>query len=508
MSAELEHQAAFEATFRGWLSRQFTTPKPLPDTIDLKGKTAIITGSNTGLGFEACRQLLKLGLSNLIMAVRSQTKGDAAGSILRAEFLQSTVSVWILDMESYNSVTAFATRCATLAHIDIVVLNAALIKPSFTRASTGHELTMQVVYLSTALLTILLLPILKAKRTAVGARPPVIIVVGSDLAYRADIQTAGPVLEKLDRNQGYSQFLWYARSKLLLTFFISKLAEYINPNHVLLSVVNPGTTRGTAFLREFSPLLARLAFVFQYIFARPADIAATTYLDACLVRGIESHGSFISDWNIKPYPSIWYTSAGKELGETLWEETLHEFELFGVAKIIEDLKQTECGQGGIGEALVMEYKRLSFHAIATVLPHESSHHLSQAGITCLPLDVTVEDSVSELKFKIQEITGGYLHILVNCAGIAYTMTAIDTDVSSVQRMFDVNVFGPMRMVHHFHDMIIDASGTIVNIGSIGGTIPFVYGSSYNASKAALQHWSNTLRVEMAPFRNEVTGSSR
>lgn len=96
------------------------------------------------------------------------------------------------------------------------------------------------------------------------------------------------------------------------------------------------------------------------------------------------------------------------------------------------------------------------------------------------------------------------------------MTAIDTDVIAVQRMFDVNVFGPMRMVHHFHDMIIEGSGTIVNIGSIGGTIPFVYGcgcpwqstnfcadklaASYNASKAALQHWSNTLRVEMAPFR--------
>lgn len=55
------------------------------------------------------------------------------------------------------------------------------------------------------------------------------------------------------------------------------------------------------------------------------------------------------------------------------------------------------------------------------------------------------------------------------------MTAIDTDVIAVQRMFDVNVFGPMRIVHHFHDMIIEASGTIVNIGSIGGTIPFVYG---------------------------------
>ncbi|CVK95989.1 related to short-chain dehydrogenase/reductase family protein, putative [Fusarium mangiferae] len=343
MSAELEDQAAFEATFRGWLSRQFTIPKPLPTTLELVEKTAIITGSNTGLGFEASRQLLKLGLAHLIMAVRSQSKGDAAASILRDEFPESTVSVWILDMESYDSVTAFAARCAILSRIDIVILNAALIKPSFTKASTGHELTMQVVYLSTALLTMLLLPILKAKRTATGARPPVITVVGSDLAYRADIHTTGPVLEQLDKDQGYSQFTWYARSKLLLTFFVSTLAESVNPNHVLLNMVNPGTTRGTAFLREFSPLLERLAGVLQLIFARPVDIAATTYLDACLVRGIESHGSFISDWNIKPYPGIWYTSVGKNLRKDLWEETMREFESFGVEKIIEDLNKTQFG---------------------------------------------------------------------------------------------------------------------------------------------------------------------
>lgn len=55
------------------------------------------------------------------------------------------------------------------------------------------------------------------------------------------------------------------------------------------------------------------------------------------------------------------------------------------------------------------------------------------------------------------------------------MTAIDTDVTAVQHMFDVNLFGPMRMVHHFHDMLIKSSGTIVNIGSVGGIVPYVYG---------------------------------
>lgn len=164
---------------------------------------------------------------------------------------------------------------------------------------------------------------------------------------------------------------------------------------------------------------------------------------------------------------------------------------------------TGCGQGGIGEALVTEYSRRGLHPIATVLPHESSDHLSKAGITFFPLDVTIEESITQLKASILELTGGRLDILVNCAGIAYTMTAIDTDVAAVQRMFDINMFGPMRMVRTFHPMIIAAQGTIVNIGSIGGIIPFIYGSSYNATKAALAHWGNTLRVEMAPFHVKV-----
>jgi 1-acylglycerone phosphate reductase len=55
------------------------------------------------------------------------------------------------------------------------------------------------------------------------------------------------------------------------------------------------------------------------------------------------------------------------------------------------------------------------------------------------------------------------------------MPATDTDVKSVRRMFEVNLFGPMQMVHYFHDMLIRASGAIVNIGSIGGVVPYVYG---------------------------------
>ncbi|CAG9953542.1 unnamed protein product [Clonostachys rosea f. rosea IK726] len=162
---------------------------------------------------------------------------------------------------------------------------------------------------------------------------------------------------------------------------------------------------------------------------------------------------------------------------------------------------TGCGQGGIGEALVKVYAEQGLHPIATLLPSEPSDHLSEAGITFFTLDVTKEDSIQDLKHHVVGLTGGRLDILVNNAGICYTMTAIDTKVGAASKMFDVNVLGPMRMVHHFHDLLISASGTIVNIGSVGGIVPYVYGSSYNATKAALHHWSNTLRVEMAPLRH-------
>ena len=55
------------------------------------------------------------------------------------------------------------------------------------------------------------------------------------------------------------------------------------------------------------------------------------------------------------------------------------------------------------------------------------------------------------------------------------MTAVDTEVQEVEKMFGVNVFGPMRMVRFFHRMLVATRGKIVNIGSVGGIVPYIYG---------------------------------
>lgn len=54
------------------------------------------------------------------------------------------------------------------------------------------------------------------------------------------------------------------------------------------------------------------------------------------------------------------------------------------------------------------------------------------------------------------------------------MPAVDTDISEAEKMFSVNVLGAMRMVRVFHPLIVETKGTIVNIGSVAGIVPYIY----------------------------------
>src|SRR6187549_1095540 len=92
-----------------FVNNQFRAkPQWPPPTTNLSKHTAIITGSNTGLGYEAAAQLLGLKLSRLILAVRSPEKGEAAATNLRKLSPKATIEVWDLGMSSYDSIQTFA----------------------------------------------------------------------------------------------------------------------------------------------------------------------------------------------------------------------------------------------------------------------------------------------------------------------------------------------------------------------------------------------------------------
>ena len=164
---------------------------------------------------------------------------------------------------------------------------------------------------------------------------------------------------------------------------------------------------------------------------------------------------------------------------------------------------TGCSPGGIGYALARAFHSSGLHVFATARNEKALADLTIIGIEALSLEITSPDNITEIRNHIHERTGGSLDYLVNNAGRNYTVPALDIDFAEVQSVFESNVFAVMRLCQAFAPLLIQAKGTIINIGSVAARIPYVFGSVYNASKAALHCYSDTLRVELAPFKVRV-----
>ncbi len=133
MSASLALRPVKSSPASILIKTQFRTkPYPPPPSTSFAEKTALVTGSSSGLGLAASEQLLSFGLSHLIMGVRDSVKGERVAATLRAKFPKARIDVWIIDQASYDSVQAFASRCAKDSkRLDIAILNAAFATPEF-----------------------------------------------------------------------------------------------------------------------------------------------------------------------------------------------------------------------------------------------------------------------------------------------------------------------------------------------------------------------------------------
>ncbi|KAI1161864.1 NAD(P)-binding protein [Nemania serpens] len=160
---------------------------------------------------------------------------------------------------------------------------------------------------------------------------------------------------------------------------------------------------------------------------------------------------------------------------------------------------TGCTPGGIGHSLCLEYHRQGLHVIATARRPEVLAELVELGISTVALDVTDAESIKKCHEEVARINGGKLDILINNAGRTHTHPALDISLPDVRATFETNVFAVMAMVQAFIDQLIAARGLIINISSLSSITPYLFGSVYCASKAAVSAYSRTLRLELAPF---------
>ena len=165
---------------------------------------------------------------------------------------------------------------------------------------------------------------------------------------------------------------------------------------------------------------------------------------------------------------------------------------------------TGCGANGIGSALAKEFYLRGHNVFASGRSTEEiDETLVALGCHALVLDVTSQDSIARAAAQVDQATGGRLDMLVNNAGILHVLPFADTPVDEVRRVFEVNVFGVWAVTQALLPMLLEARGTVVNIGSVNEVFCPPFFAAYNASKAAVEGMTRTMRTELASLGVKV-----
>ncbi len=156
---------------------------------------------------------------------------------------------------------------------------------------------------------------------------------------------------------------------------------------------------------------------------------------------------------------------------------------------------------GIGRDLAQRLTQAGYTVVATARCTEALNDLPVA--LKLSLDVTRPDSVdAAVAHTLQQF--GRIDVLVNNAGYALRGALEEVPLEQVQQMFDVNVFGVLRLIRVVvPHMRQQGAGRIINISSIAGKLSTPANGTYSATKFALEALSDALRLELAPFGIQV-----
>jgi len=149
---------------------------------------------------------------------------------------------------------------------------------------------------------------------------------------------------------------------------------------------------------------------------------------------------------------------------------------------------------GIGKAAALALLEAGFEVVGT--SRNTSGVTQRDGLTFLDLDVASDQSVTTVVQRVIE-RFGRLDVLVNNAGVGSAGAAEESSVAQAQSVFDVNVFGVIRMTKAvLPHMRAQGGGRIINISSVLGFIPAPYMAIYAASKHAMEGYSESLDHEV------------
>ncbi|KAF8998500.1 hypothetical protein BDQ17DRAFT_1309044 [Cyathus striatus] len=315
------------------LIRDQRTTVPPVEVADLTGKTVMVIGANTGLGFEASKHFAMMNPHRLVLGCRSQTKGKAAIQKIKEETGFEKLELWLIDLSDFSSVVAFSKKfIADGDRLDILVENAAVAKLDYTQTGDGWETTIQVNNLSLPLLALLLLPQM-IKTAETHSTLPRLVVVGSEVHYFAKfkqkvLDSSNPLKTLSDREYCTSSIMRarYTDSKLLNLFFVRALNERLRDLPLIVNCVNPGYCY-SELRRDAKGIIAVVLRLVDKALARTSEEGSRMLIYAAIGGSTtleQMRGGYINLANVCEPSDFVLGENGKKIQNKFWDNLISE----------------------------------------------------------------------------------------------------------------------------------------------------------------------------------------
>jgi NAD(P)-dependent dehydrogenase (short-subunit alcohol dehydrogenase family) len=207
----------------------------LADMPDQSGKIIVVTGGNSGLGFESVKAFAQKG-ANVVLACRSVEKGEAAKTEILRIFPQCRIKVMALDLMDLSSVRNFALEFkANFPQLDILLNNAGIMMNPYSVTKDGFESQLGTNHLGHFALTGLLIDL-------IIKTPNSRVVNVSSLAHKQWKMDFDNIL--FENGKGYNPMKAYSHSKLANLLFTYHLQRFFDSNSInsIAVAAHPGAS--------------------------------------------------------------------------------------------------------------------------------------------------------------------------------------------------------------------------------------------------------------------------
>ncbi|CAK5267280.1 unnamed protein product [Mycena citricolor] len=298
---------------------------------DLAGKTVVVIGANTGLGFEASKHFAQMNPGRLILGCRSERKGKDAVEKIKNE-TGISAELWLIDLADFASVSAFADRFEREGgRLDILVENAGVATDKYEVSKDGWETSMQVNDLSTPLLALRLLPLM-VKTAKEHQTTPRLVIVASEVHHWTEISKEVAEDPSPLSVLGSAEFCSdpkqmtdrYYLTKLLNVFFVRAFNDRLPPSTpVVIDAVNPGFCR-SELNREAVGLAGILFAIMQLLLAHTTEEGSRQLIYAALAEGTgeKLRGQFVTNYGVSEVSDFVLTPMGVKLQDRLWDDLI------------------------------------------------------------------------------------------------------------------------------------------------------------------------------------------